>query len=130
MNEIDTTITMGSSNVYADIGMPDAEGMFVKAQLAMRISDAIRAKRLTQAKAAVMVGMTQPKLSNMLRGQFRGVSETKMMDCLTALGKNIEIIVRSAPRGQAGRVQVVSREPAGHRRASARPVSSKITKMA
>ncbi len=94
--------------IYVDMGFPDAEAMRVKAQLAMRIADAIKAKGLIPAKAAELIGMTQPELSGMLQGQFRGVSEAKMMDCLTALGKDIEIVVRPAPLGETGHVRVTT----------------------
>ena len=109
-------VRISETNVYADLGLPDPEGMFVKAQLAMRIADAIRTKKLTQSKAAEMVGMTQPKLSGLLRGHVHGISETKMMECLTALGKDVKIIVSSAPKGQVGRVNVVSRRPSSTKR--------------
>ena len=56
----------------------------------------------TQTKAAALLGVPQPKLSKMLRGQFRGFSERKLMDCLTLLGRDIDIVVRATPkrRGQ------------------------------
>ena len=64
--------------------------------------------KLTQVQAADLLGIPQPKLSNMLRGQFRGISETKMIGCLTKLGRNVEIVVKSVPRSKAtGRVSVV-----------------------
>jgi predicted transcriptional regulator len=61
-----------------------------------------------QMQAAELLGIAQPKLSNMLRGQFGGISETKMIECLTRLGRNIEIVIKGAPRSKvAGRVSVV-----------------------
>jgi len=101
-------IERGSTNVYADLGMADAEEMLVKAQLATKIGDIIRRRKLTQVQAAQLLGITQPKLSGLLRGQFRGVSETKMLECLTKLGRDIEIVVKSAPRSRTeGHVSVV-----------------------
>jgi predicted XRE-type DNA-binding protein len=103
-----SNIERGSSNVYADLGMPDAEEMLVKAQLASKIGDIIKRRKLTQAQAAVLLGITQPKLSGMLRGQFRGISETKMLECLTRLGRDIEIVVKTASRSRTeGHVSVV-----------------------
>ncbi len=103
-----TQIEQGSTNVYADLGIEDAEGMLVKAQLATKIGEIIKRRKLTQIQAAELLGIPQPKLSNMLRGQFRGISETKMIECLTRLGRNVEIVVKSAPRSKAaGRVSVV-----------------------
>jgi predicted XRE-type DNA-binding protein len=103
-----TQIEQGSANVYADLGLGDAEEMLVKAQLATKIGEIIRRRKLTQIQAAELLGIPQPKLSNMLRGQFRGISETKMIDCLTRLGRNVEIVVKTAPRSKTtGHVSVV-----------------------
>lgn len=101
-------IKSGSTNVYADLGIADAEEMLVKAQLATKIGDIIKRRKLTQVQAAQLLGITQPKLSGLLRGQFRGVSETKMLECLTKLGRDIDIVVKSAPRSRTeGHVSVV-----------------------
>lgn len=101
-------IEAGSTNVYADLGMPDAEEMWVKAQLATNIGEIIKRRKLTQVQAAELLGITQPKLSGLLRGQFRGISETKMLECLTRLGRDIQIVVKSAPRSRTeGHVSVV-----------------------
>ena len=98
----------GSGNVYRDLGFPDAEEMRIKAQLVSKIGEIIRSKGLTQVEAAKVVGLPQPKLSGILRGQFRGVSERKLIDCLTSLGRDVEIVVKNAPRRRAeGRVTVV-----------------------
>lgn len=103
-----TQIEQGSINVYADLGLGDAQEMLVKAQLAAKIGEIIKRRKLTQMQAAELLGIPQPKLSNMLRGQFRGISETKMIDCLTRLGRNVEIVVKAAPRSRtAGHVSVV-----------------------
>ena len=101
-------IEKGSTNVYADLGMADAEEMLVKAQLATKIGDILRRRKLTQVQAAELLGITQPKLSGLLRGQFRGISEAKMLECLTRLGRDIEIVVKPAPRSRTeGHVSVV-----------------------
>lgn len=101
-------IEAGSTNVYADLGLPDAEEMWIKAQLATKIGDIIKRRKLTQVQAAELLGITQPKLSGLLRGQFRGISETKMLECLTRLGRDIQIVVKSAPRSRTeGHVSVV-----------------------
>ena len=101
-------IEEGSTNVYADLAVPDAEAMYVKARLASKIGDIIRHRHLTQQQAAQVLGISQPKLSGLLRGQFRGISETKMIDCLNRLGRDVEIVVRKAPRSHPlGHIQVV-----------------------
>jgi len=66
-------IEEGSTNVYVDLGRPDADEMLIKARLAARIGEIIKRRRLTQVEAADVIGMPQPKLSGLLRGQFRGV---------------------------------------------------------
>lgn len=100
-------INVGTGNVYADLGMKDAEAMQVKAQLASKIADIIKRRGLTQVQAATLLGMTQPKLSGMLCGQFRGISEMKMLECLNRLGRDVEILVRpSRGTAHAGHTQV------------------------
>lgn len=99
---------VGTGNVYADLGYADADEMLIKAQLVTKIAEIIKRKGLTQTQAAELLGMPQPKLSNLLRGRFRGVSERRLMDCLTKLGRDVEIVVRAAPRSRAsGRLSVV-----------------------
>jgi len=99
----------GTGNVYADLGREDAAEMLVKAQLASKIGEIIKARRWTQQEASSVLGIPQPKLSNMLRGQFRGISEAKMLNCLTRLGRDVQIVVSPAVRRRipAGRVEVV-----------------------
>lgn len=100
----------GSTNVYADLGDPDADEMLVKAQLATRIGEIIKQRRLTQREAAAIIDMPQSKLSGMLRGQFRGISEAKMLNCLTRLGRDVTIVVGPAQRRLgAGHIEVVER---------------------
>jgi predicted XRE-type DNA-binding protein len=102
-------IEEGSTNVYADLGRPDADEMLVKAQLAAKIGDAIKRRRLTQVEAAELIGMPQPKLSGLLRGQFRGISEAKMLNCLTRLGRDVKIVVGPARRRSGvGHIEVLS----------------------
>jgi predicted XRE-type DNA-binding protein len=101
-----TKIQEGSTNVYADLGRADADEMLVKAQLATKISELIRRRRLTQAKAAVILGMPQPKVSAMLRGHFRGISEDRMLRCLVALDQQVTIAITPAKAGQIGSVSI------------------------
>ncbi|WP_275099368.1 helix-turn-helix domain-containing protein [Sedimenticola hydrogenitrophicus] len=97
-----------TGNVYADLGHEDADEMLVKAQLATKIAEIIKARKWTQQKAADVLGLSQPKLSKMLRGQFRGISEAKMLDCLARLGRDVQIVVGPARRNtSAGRIAVV-----------------------
>ena len=101
-------IEKGSMNVYADLGVVDAEEMLVKAQLATKIAEIIKLRKLTQRQAASLLGMTQPKLSNMLRGRFRGISESKMIECMTLLGRDVQIVVKPVSRSRkTGHVSVL-----------------------
>jgi len=88
----------GSTNVYADLGYKSADEMLIKAQLVTTIAEILTERGYTQAKSAALLGIPQPKLSKMLRGQFRGFSERKLMDCLTLLGRDIDIVVRATPK--------------------------------
>ena len=89
----------GSSNVYADLGLADAEKLKIKTGLVIEIRKAIKNLGLTQQAAADLMGITQPKVSDMMRGDFSNLSERKLMDCLTRLGYDIEIKVRPAKAG-------------------------------
>ena len=102
---MDTGFTEGGLNVFADLGLPDADELLIKAKLAHRIAVSIRDRGLSQNEAARLIELPQPKLSKMLRGQFRGISQDKMMRCLMALGHNVTI--RISERDTAvGRVDV------------------------
>ncbi|MFK0094028.1 helix-turn-helix domain-containing protein [Pseudomonas sp. NPDC090592] len=103
-----TEIEAGSGNVYADLTTADANEMLVKAQLASKICSIIKARHLTQVQAAAVLGLPQPKVSEMMRGKFRGISETKMIDCLARLGRDVQIVVKAAPPARSeGRVEVI-----------------------
>ena len=97
-----------TGNVYADLDMADADEMIIKAQLASKIGEIIKSRKWSQQQAADVLGLTQPKLSKMLRGQFRGISEAKMLDCLARLGRNVQIVVGPARRTTSvGQIAVV-----------------------
>jgi predicted XRE-type DNA-binding protein len=89
-------VQQGSDNVYADLGLPDADKLKIKTGLVVEIRKAMRKLELTQQQAAKRMGITQPKVSDMMRGDFTNLSERKLMDCLTRLGYDIEISVRPA----------------------------------
>ena len=86
----------GSSNVFADLGLPDAEKRKIKTGLVIEIRKAMKSLGLTHQEAAKRMGITQPKVSDMMRGDFTNLSERKLMDCLNRLGYDIEIKVRPA----------------------------------
>jgi len=95
-------------NVYSELGFTDADAMFVKAQLVVKISEILQVRGWTQQHAAKVLGITQPKLSRMLRGQFRGISEAKLMDCLVRLGCAVKILVERGDDSSPGRLEVVA----------------------
>ena len=101
-------IERGSGNVYADLNVPDADAMLLKAQLAAKIGEIIQARGWSQQQAAEVLGMTQLTISNLLCGRFRGISEAKMLDCLVRLGHDVQIVIGPAHQTpNAGRVEVV-----------------------
>jgi predicted XRE-type DNA-binding protein len=100
---------MSSGNVFADIGLPNPEERLAKAELAIRIAEAIRARRLTQTRAARILRIDQPKISRLLRGQLSGFSTERLLHFLTRLGRDVEIVVRTAPHSRRqGRLRVVA----------------------
>ncbi len=76
----------GTTNVHADLDYRAPQTMFVKAQLVSRIAEILAEDAVSRTQAASALGIPQPKLSKILRGQFRGLSERKLIDCLTQLG--------------------------------------------
>ena len=89
-------VHLSSGNVFADLGLADADKLKIKTGLVIEIRKAMNRLALTQQEAAKRMGITQPKVSDMMRGNFANLSERKLMDCLTRLGYDIEIKVRPA----------------------------------
>src|ERR1022692_3558910 len=84
-------IEPSSGNVFGDLDLSNAEQLKIKSGLVMEIARAIRRLAITQEEAGRRMGLPQPKVSNLLRGDFTNLSERKLMDCLNRLGYNIEI---------------------------------------
>jgi predicted XRE-type DNA-binding protein len=102
-------VVESSGNVFADIGLPNPEERLAKAGLAIRIAAAIRARRLTQARAARILKIDQPKVSRLLRGRLSGFSAERLMHFLTLLGRDVEIVVKAAPPSRRqGRLRVAT----------------------
>jgi predicted XRE-type DNA-binding protein len=89
-------VQRSSGNVYADIGLADVKKLKIKTGMLIEIRKAMRQLELTQQAAAKRMGITQPKVSDMMRGDFTNLSERKLMNCLNRLGYDIEIKVRPA----------------------------------
>jgi predicted XRE-type DNA-binding protein len=94
-----TEVEASSGNVFADLGVPHPEECLAKAKLVQRIADAIAERRLTQAQAAGILGVDQPKVSALVRGKFEGFSIDRLLRFLNALGRDVEIIVGPTRRG-------------------------------
>ena len=107
-------VEVGSGNIFADLGLPDADEMLLKSQIVVALHRLIKARKLTQTAAAKRIGIGQPDLSNVLRGRFRGYSAERLMRMLTAFDQDIEITVRPRRRrkGGAGRITFVPAEAA------------------
>ena len=90
-----------TGNVFADLGLADAGEHLIKAGLVVRIDRIIRQRKLTQAAAAKLMGIDQPKISAMLGGRFRGYSVERLMRFLVALGHDVEIVVKPRRRSRA-----------------------------
>jgi predicted XRE-type DNA-binding protein len=95
--DLENTVTPGSGNVYADLGYENPEEMLLKAHLVMRLSQAIKAKGLNQYQAAEVLGIDQPKVSALVRGQFRGYSLERLFKFLNAFDLDVEVNVKSKP---------------------------------
>ena len=117
----DIKVTPSSGNIFADLGLPDADHLLAKADLAIEISSIIEDQGLTQAEAAELMGVDQPKVSALVRGRLDGFSMERLYRFLNALGRDVEIVVRPTPESQKGSRLRVTRKPgpSGARRSAA-----------
>ncbi len=95
----------GSTNVYADLGYADASEMQRKSRLAAEIARAIQLRAMTQLEAAELLGIDQSKVSRITRGQFRGVSEARLLGLLAKLGHDVTIVVGPGRRRE-GKIEL------------------------
>jgi predicted XRE-type DNA-binding protein len=103
----DIAVTASSGNVFADLGVAEPEEELAKAQLALHIRRAISRRKLTQSRAAEIIGLDQPKVSALMNGRLTGFSSDRLLRCLTALGQDVDIVVHNgAGRESRGRVRV------------------------
>lgn len=89
-----------SGNVFADLGLPDADELLLKAGLARQITRILEARGLTPGEAARILGTQQPKVSQLVRGALGGFSLERLIRYLNALGRDVEIVVHEQPRSQ------------------------------
>ena len=103
----DREFTPSSGNVFADLGLPHADDLLAKAELAAKIIAEIQRRRLTQNQAAAVLGIDQPKISALKQGKLSGFSIERLMRLLLRLGCNIEITVKRKARSKpAARLRV------------------------
>jgi predicted XRE-type DNA-binding protein len=101
-------ITRGSTNVFADLGFENADELLTKSELAAQILKTVRARRLTQAAAGELLGISQPKVSALQNGRLDGFSTERLLRFLIRLGWNVQIKLSKAKAKTAGRIEVTS----------------------
>jgi predicted XRE-type DNA-binding protein len=98
-------VEVGSGNIFADLGLPDADTHFIKAQIVSEIYRLTNERGLTQAGAGKRMGISQPEVSRMFKGNFREYSIDRLMGFLTSFDRDVEIVVRPHKKtGKAGRI--------------------------
>lgn len=102
----DIKIERSGGNVFADLGHPESDTHLLKAELVVQISEIICGQRLTQAKAAEIMGLSQPDVSRLLRGQFNDYSVERLFRLLLTLGRDVDIVVRKQKLPRLGRLTV------------------------
>jgi predicted XRE-type DNA-binding protein len=104
-----STITRGSTNVFEDLGYPDATERQARLRLAYALNRVLEGRELSQADAAKVLGITQPKVSALRHYKLAGFSVERLMNLLTALDQDVEIVIRQKPRSRkSGRISVVA----------------------
>ncbi|MGO4885705.1 MAG: helix-turn-helix domain-containing protein [Bryobacteraceae bacterium] len=99
-NEAKPSVTPSSGNVFADLGMADADERQTKVRLALAINRILEQRRFTQAEAARRLGVNQPKVSALANYRLEGFSVERLMHFLNALGRDVEIVIRSKARSR------------------------------
>jgi predicted XRE-type DNA-binding protein len=99
-----------NSNLFADLKLPDAEGLLLKSGIVIELHRLIKERGLTQVKAAKLLGITQPDLSHLLRGDFDDYSAERLMKMLTMFEQDIEIVMK--PHRQSGKPGRITFKPA------------------
>ena len=102
---------VGSGNVFADLGLPDAETHFLKAQIVAELYRLTNERKLTQAKAGELMSISQPEVSRLFKGTFREYSVDRLMSFLTAFDRDVEIVSRPRARARAGARGQISFKP-------------------
>ena len=106
MGKTKTEVRRGTTNVFRDLGLKNPEELLAKAKLAARIVQILQRRRLNQTQAAEILGVDQPKVSQIYRGRLDDFSLERLMRFLTALHQDVRIVVEDKPRRRRGRVTV------------------------
>ena len=101
-------IQTGSGNVFEDLGLENLDELLVKAELARKISGIVTSQNMTQAEAAELLGIDQPKVSALMNGKLSGFSTTRLFRFLNALGRDVEIVVKPKTLSKAQTRVIVS----------------------
>ena len=101
-------IVRGSGNFFADLNLPDAEERQTKLRLAHALNAVIVSQRLTQTAAATRLGLNLPKVSALRNYRLEGFSVERLMGLLTALDRDIDIVIRKKPKSWGARISVVA----------------------
>ncbi|MDE0109350.1 MAG: helix-turn-helix transcriptional regulator [Bryobacterales bacterium] len=101
-------VRRSSGNVFADLGLPDANSHMLKAEIVSRIDKIIRERKLKQVEAAKLLGLSQPDVSRLLRGSFREYSLERLLRLLARLGHDVDIVIRELNSEQTGRLKVAA----------------------
>lgn len=105
-------VTRGTGNVFSDLGFPDATERQVRLRLAYALNQALEARKFSQAAAAEALGVTQPSLSALRHYRLAGFSLERLMNLLTAVDFDVEIVIRKKPRSRkAARIRVRQSPP-------------------
>jgi len=103
------SVTRGTGNLFADLGFPDAAERQAKLRLAYALNQLLEARKFSQADVAKALGVTQPKVSALRHYKLAGFSVERLMNLLTALDQDVQIVIRQKPRSRkAGRISVVA----------------------
>ena len=99
-------VTKSSGNVFADLGLPNADEHLVKAEIVLGIANGVKTKKLTQAQVAKLINLAQPDVSKLLRGNFAGYSFERLFGFLRALGNDVEIKVVATKKEKEGHLHL------------------------
>ena len=110
MNAPDTSVQHGSGNVFTDLDLPEADSHLLKADLVSRVDDIARQRGMTQAEVARALGLSQPDVSLLLRGDFREYAMDRLFRLLIALGCDIEVVIGRLHAATAGKLRIAPSE--------------------